>query len=91
MKKYSLMHKFADRMELQAENIPLQTLVEVCGYGRVLIENHRGIMAYSHEQIDIRARFGQTRLIGKNLRICQMSGCQLIVTGEIEQIHLIRG
>lgn len=91
MKKYSLMHRIADRMDLQTENIPLQTLVEVCGYRRVLIENHRGITEYSRERIGICVRFGQVQVMGKNLRICQMSGCQLVVTGEIEQIHLVRG
>ena len=90
MKKYSLMHKLADRMELPAENIPLQTLVEVCGYRRVLIENHRGVIGYSRDTIRIRVNYGEIEVSGSCLELNHMSREVMVITGNILCVSLHR-
>ena len=38
-----------------------QTLVEILGTRRVLVEHHRGILAYEREEILVGATFGRDR------------------------------
>ena len=91
MKKGSIVHRFTERADLPGESLPMQPLVEVCGNNRVLIENHRGVSEYSDDRIGVRVRFGTVCICGEGLKLCRMSGCQLVVTGMIHNIQLFRG
>lgn len=91
MKKRFDLHRFTEKADLPGESLPTQPLVEICGYGRVLIENHRGVTEYSDERIGIRVRFGTVCVCGEGLKLCRMSGCQLVITGRIHSIQLLRG
>ena len=91
MKKSSIIHRFTEKADLPGESLPIQPLVEICGTGRVLIENHRGVAEYSDERISVKVRFGTVCICGEGLRLCRMSGCQLVITGLIHSIQLMRG
>lgn len=65
-----------------------QTLVEIVGTGRVLIEHHRGILSYGTGEILAGASFGRVRIIGSELRLCCMSREQLFISGSIQEISL---
>lgn len=90
MKKESFVHRLTEKADLPGESLPAQSLVEICGRGRVLIENHKGVTEYSDEQISVRVRFGTVCISGKELRLCRMSGCQLVISGKIEAVYLNR-
>lgn len=68
-----------------------QPLLELCGEHRVLIEQHKGIVEYSSEIIDIKVRFGSIRIGGSELGICSMTADQLVITGNISNISLLKG
>lgn len=80
-----------DRLDLVDEPIPRQPLVEVYGHNRVLIENHRGVTEYGEERIAVRVSFGNIIVCGRDLMLCRMAECQLVVSGKIESIVLDRG
>ena len=65
-------------------------LLELTGENRLLIENHHGVLAYSLEEIQIKVSYGKISVIGKNLKIMQMSREQLAIVGRIVEIHLNR-
>lgn len=67
-----------------------QTLIEVVGTGRVLIEHHRGILCYGTAEIIAGASFGRVHILGENLRLCCMSREQLFIAGRIQGIELER-
>lgn len=90
MKKHSFVNRFVDQADLPGESLPMQSLVEICGHNRVLIENHKGVTEYSRETIGVGVRFGTVFVTGKDLRLCQMSKSQLVISGSIESVQLRR-
>lgn len=71
------------------ESLPGQPLIELCGNSRVLIENHSGVAMYTTQQIHIRVKFGLVCIQGLALRLCQMQGQQIVITGKIGEIKLL--
>ncbi len=64
-----------------------QTLAELLGDGRLLVEHHRGILSYGTEEILVGTTFGYLRVCGEELRLCCMSREQLWIAGSIRTIH----
>lgn len=80
-----------DRLDLMDEAMPRQPIVEICGDGRVIVENHGGVMEYSGEVIRIRVRYGSILIGGEDLLLRKMCGQQLVITGKIGAVTLDRG
>ena len=77
--------------ELPGESLPWQTVTELVDDRRLLIENHRGITAYSSEKILIKLHCGQLCVIGCDLCIACMTKQRLIIKGTISSISVLRG
>ena len=58
------------------------------GNRELLVENHKGILRYSSEQMVIRSKAFPIQIIGTNLRIETYTKDSLIVCGNIEGIML---
>lgn len=84
------MEKLTRQMEQSPEPVPGLPLVEIAGQGRVLIENHRGVCCYGREQISIRVKYGQIVVRGCGLELARMTKEQLVITGQIDSVNLIR-
>lgn len=84
------MEKITRQMELSPEPVPGLPLVEISGQRRVLIENHRGVSGYGREQICIRVNYGEISVRGCGLELARMSREQLVITGRIDCVSLIR-
>lgn len=87
----SFAQRFVDGVDLPGESLPRQPLLELCGDKRVLIENHGGVMEYGMEKIQVRVKYGAICICGSGLRLCRMSGQQLVITGKIETVNVLRG
>ena len=72
------------------EPVPGETLVELYGGRRVLIEHHRGIIAYCREKIQIRGKHLVLCIQGSCMEISRMSADVLVVSGKIDGIFLVR-
>lgn len=85
---------FIDNMMTQtsmnAEVFPGQPIVEIAGDSRVLIECHRGVLAYSREQIQVGVRYGSLCICGCGLEMVHMSREKLIIYGKIDSVNLQR-
>lgn len=64
-------------------------IIEICDRCRVLIENHKGIVAYGCEQVQVKVCFGTVCICGTNLKLNRMSKDKLIVTGCISSVNLL--
>ena len=84
--KQTLLKVLADGMDLPT--LPGLPVAELWGPGRVVIENHEGILAYSREQILVKTACGHMDILGQKLELTSMTDAQLIITGKIEGIHL---
>ena len=71
----------------KTEGLRQRTLVELYGNERVLIEEHRGILAYGDEEIRVGASFGCVIIDGLELRLCCMSRSQLVIRGRITGVR----
>ncbi len=89
--KGSFLDKMAYAMDLPGEPLPGQSLVELVGQRRVLIENHRGVVQYGDTEICVRVTYGCIRVCGKELRLMRMNKQQLIISGLVDSIILCRG
>ena len=86
--------RFWDRLgevsDMEEETLPFQSIVEIAGYRRVLIEHHFGVKAYSREKIIVKMRYGFLHICGKCLEVGRMSREQLMIRGEIDSVVLQR-
>ena len=64
-------------------NFPKMKKLMLYGNERVLIEEHRGILAYGDEEIRVGTSFGVAVIQGMELRLCCMSRSQLVIRGRI--------
>lgn len=85
-----ILERFMDHADLQNEPMPNVPLVELAGEYRVLIENHCGVTEYSQGQIKVRVNYGLLCITGRNLIVARMTREQLVITGRIDGITLIR-
>lgn len=78
------------RNSLTAESVSGQPIVEIAGENRVLIECHRGVLAYSRERIQVGVRYGSLCICGCGLEMVHMSREKLIIYGKIDSVTLQR-
>ena len=79
-----------EQLDLPGESLPGQVLIEISGDNRVLIEHHRGVMEYGKEKICIKVKYGAVHITGTGLELCCMTREQLVITGRIGGICLMR-
>lgn len=91
MRRKDMMQRMTDVASRTGEPILKQPLLELCGEHRVLIEHHKGIGEYSSRFINVKVRFGSVMIGGTGLEICMMTSEQLIITGDIETVTLLKG
>lgn len=83
--------KFLNTLNQKTDLLPRMPILEIAGQCRVLLENHRGIIAYSPDQVTVRVQFGTYIIGGCGLKIAKMGKDQLIIQGRIDQVQLARG
>jgi len=84
------LERLAEEADLGTDGIPGQTIVEIAGEGRVLIENHYGVMGYSRERILVKVKFGCISVCGCGLELLKMTREQLVIRGRIDAVTLQR-
>ena len=89
--KRNFIDRIATAVDLQDEPIPGMPLVEIAGERRVLIENHRGVLEYGTERIRVKVKFGHVCVCGSGLELARMNRGQLVISGVVNEVHLIRG
>ena len=90
MGRNNWLEKLMDGIDLPGESLPDQTLVEIAGERRVLVENHRGVTEYGTDRIRIQVKYGTLCVCGDGLEMKRMSRRQLIITGKVEVVNLVR-
>ena len=76
--------------DICGECLPGQSLLELLGDNRVLIERHRGVQEYSRERIGFKMRYGLVVVCGCGLEMIHMTREQLVIRGRIDCITLHR-
>ena len=87
----SIWERIAEQTDLPGESFPGESVVELVGDRRVLIENHRGVIEYGIERICIRLRCGVLTVCGNQLELARMTRELLVITGTVNCVSLQRG
>lgn len=90
-KEFVFMERLTKAADLLEEPIPGLPLIELAGDRRVLIENHCGVTEYSTGRIQVKVKFGQISICGQCLELAKMTKGQLIISGRIQSVELLRG
>lgn len=77
----------AERFELPAETAGVVKMT-VVGRHRMLVENHKGILEYARDRIEVSGGKLRIRIIGDGLELCAMDRDALLVTGTIVSLEL---
>ena len=64
--------------------------IEMMGNRQFYMENHRGILSYSEDEIAVSAEGLIVRVFGKKLELVSMSGDALRIRGTIERVEWVR-
>ena len=74
----------------QRENVlSLLPIVELVGQGRLLIENHQGVLSYGRSEIKIKVSYGSIIVEGSELQLMEMSRVKLAICGRIDGLQIV--
>ena len=76
----------AERLALPGEALGGELCLSAVGNRRLLIENHRGVLAYTEEEIRVGSERGQLVLRGGGLHLSAMDRSELLVAGRLQSI-----
>lgn len=62
--------------------------ITIMGFGKVMVENYKGILEYENFFIRINTYIGVININGFNLFLNEMTDDNLLITGKIESIDL---
>jgi sporulation protein YqfC len=77
----------AERFELPAETAGIVKLT-VTGRRRLLVENHRGVLEYTRDRIEIGGGDVRIRVNGDGLELSAMDRDALLITGTLVALEL---
>ena len=87
-RKEGLLERTAEVFDLPGDVVARLPRVELLGDRQLRMENHRGILAYGSEEIHISGGSFVVKIIGQDLELRAMTGLELLITGQINQIQL---
>lgn len=84
-----IMNEAAERFDLPPDLLMGLPHVEITGNRQFYMENHRGILSYSNEEIAVSADGMIVRVFGRELELVSMSGEALRIRGAIERVEWV--
>lgn len=86
-----LLQKAAMRLDIPEDAFSRVPRVTVTGNSGVCVENHRGLLGYSEEQIEVGSGRIRVRIRGSGMELQCMTADALIVQGKIYAIEIEHG
>ena len=86
----NMIRRITQEMDLEGACLPGQCIVEIAGENRVLIEGHFGVREYTRERIGVNVKYGVLQVHGCSLELTRMTREQLVISGRIDCVQLLR-
>ena len=77
----------ADALELPQDIVLDLPKITMVGNLQLCVENHKGIIEYTNNQIRIYTKLGILRVLGKNLLLKNIVLEEIVIVGEIKQVE----
>ena len=87
IKRVERMEKLADKVYLPKDMLADSVQISVIGKNYLRMDNFKGILDYTENQIKILSKDGRIVVKGKRLQISYCSDFQLCIVGKIEHIQ----
>ena len=87
-RRLGFLERAAEVFDLPADAVAGVPRLELVGDRELRVENHKGILAYSGEEIHISGGIYMIKIAGQGLELRAMTGIELLITGKITQITL---
>lgn len=89
MKWRELPEETAEKFDLPADAVAGVPKITITGKARVLVENHKGLLGYEEELVEVNG--GRIRILvhGTDLELRAMNRNDLVVTGQIMSVEFI--
>ena len=78
-----------ERLDLPGELAAGVPVVELTGNRQFLMVQHKGVLSYSAELVEVSAAGLQVRLTGRDLQLVAMTESELRICGTIEKVELV--
>jgi sporulation protein YqfC len=86
----SLRERLARALEIPEEAVADVPVVSLTGAGRLMIYNHKGILAYSPGEAVIRVANGAVKVMGKNIILRKITAERVTLSGVISGVFFVR-
>lgn len=80
----------ARRLDIPEEAVIEEVIICIKGDEEVIIENHRGIVEYSRDNLRIAHAGGAVSIEGKELMIKEIDTDEIYITGSIISVEMVR-
>ena len=87
-KKERLLERTAEALELPGDVVAGLPRIELTGDRELRMENHRGILAYGSDEIQIAGGRLVVKVRGENLELRAMNAGELLITGALRGVEL---
>ena len=87
-KREGLLERTAQLFDLPADVVAGLPRLELVGTGELRMERHKGILAYGDREIHISGGAYVVKVAGEQLELRAMTGMELLITGQINEIRL---
>ena len=85
---FHFLEALAGSLDLPADVLAGVPKITLTGTSRVLVENHRGLLAYSDTEVAVDGKSARIRVRGDGLLLRAMDREMLLVTGTITGVDL---
>lgn len=83
-----LLERTAELLDLPADAVAGVPRLELVGTRELRMENHKGILAYGDQEIQVSGGVFLIQIRGSGLELRAMTGLELLITGRIDSIQL---
>ena len=87
-RKERLLERTAEALELPGDVVAGLPRIELTGDRELRMENHRGILAYGSQEIQISGGRLVVKVRGENLELRAMNAGELLITGALRGVEL---
>ena len=88
-RKERLLERTAEALELPGDVVAGLPRIELTGDRELRMENHRGILAYGSDEIQIAGGRLVVKVRGENLELRAMNAGELLITGALRGVDLL--
>ena len=86
--KYEKAELLSEKLDIPSDISIGAAKLSIYGKNRVLIENHRGILHYSENEIILSAKGMTVRILGDGIAISAMDKKDMLISGKILSVEL---